>query len=1787
MKSTGFFQFLDKNISINDQKDLFESIKLDPIIWTSFTNLPLIKKITDELGFSVENWTLGKICLIEAGLSLDILSKPIRDKLYLKKAISLFENSRINSNSTHSLEDATLLALALYERGSKTKNWKGILNDLGIQKFESRSQFVSCWRTPLAILYSFLGNHDDLLFGIASDPDDNLSISLINHIVAIQLLPKSEKANTIKRLVEMSGSTKQISWYQSFPTQLGFMINEISEELHQPFKIQLENEKNVFKSFRNIEDQIQENVLSGYKSLLENSNNQAHAHFVLAKNVTKKLHDFIDLLCLESDNDPGLISIDSKDPFFEDILISNYGNNIELNQFKSDVDEPKGILLKLSSLIDLKNKGENLRSKELGNREFEFWLNQRKNNWPAIDEIELIQRIDHQKLISSLKELDLNNLIEKYVRFLEDISKNNANINPVILDAINDFMDTEDQYEKYKVSRVVSPQNKNVQKNLIKLLSQKKDWETLFDEYEIAEKQDELDSSDWVKYAFAACNAGELETAIRLYEKLSTSGADSGQTLSIQGRISFLQGDYESAKTALLASLNTSTDLPDAWLTLAEIYEKEENFEETVSTLRSAVLAVPDSDEIHFALASSCLKNNHFTEALPYLRKAIALNPENADYYVSMVISLKELGHFEEANSTLTKGRMKWPTHGELAFLDAKRSLDNNDREQGIAALKDAIQNADKPSREWLLLYAKTLLNDDENQFTLTEKNSIPLDYLATAQKVLQNIVKIDGSRNTYAKLLLAEVFYVVNEIEAAHSIYVDLVNSIKTNSDLDEWNWRIFAGMGMAKIALHENEIGLVMLKDAVTKNPAHIGIKHALAETLLNMNLEEDGITIAKDAYLAGSTDVRNLVWYSDFMKKVNETEEVIKALENANLLSNYDEAISLRLAKEYVSIGNIQSAGATLDTLMSHDLSDYGFLREITLTYLRLSNFEKSYLAYKKALVNLHQLSLENQIEFIYLCYLNEKWQETLDHAQRLITQNYNFVSTYVIQAESLVGLSQNNQALSAYEQAIQSKRKLSDYLKFKNSHEIFVPIEWISGLEKEEMILTKISVAAINSKEFERSLKCINQVIQLQPDVSEYKILGADVSLQMNDFETAKNYLESVNLDNSIENNEILYSLQKGLNQILDHFGKNTKISDHEMESKNLLVNMVDVAMKVNDNDFIGAREGFLRFLPTELSETLLTVNGKMKPWIDQVWRNTFFRLAIMNAIDLYEFSFAEDLLNLWTTNKASSVETSFYKLLLIERYEMINPMFLASKVEKHRSENLEKMMNDKNQKYSLLNNSSSQGKSSILKDFEKAINLTNNVDLNYLQLTVRNQDFPGFLKFIFIDRLLQLGQLSEVEQYLVDKKSTFIDFHTYTRHLWLKEPQKFVQTFLEKTFPFDPIISEMLSLSFANLKNYEQAIFYSEKALEIWSDEELWKVENALLLEKMGDSKGSFVKWEKILQETDSIQNVIFPYLDVLIRNGRSDDVLKLLNQHKTELNNEFEYHFYTAMAYFIGEKYDSALQSIQEAKDINPENLNIKIIEGKIFLSMKQIDRAKQIANSVIQKDKNFVDGYLLLVSIYESQKKFLDAERIIEEALSFNPNHHELLINKVWIQRELGNLPEALKVASQMSIDNPNDWEAFSLLALLYNDLEDYRTAEENAKKSMRINSDQPEIMMLLGQILKKQGQLDQAIEYFSKAAIATPTIIDPCIEIGDIYFDQQNFPDALDAYQEAINRKENDARPYFKAGLIMKEVKDYQGAEKMMKIAASFAPKDSNIRRQLAGVIALNFVHSPLEAK
>lgn len=1789
MKTTAFFQYFEDTFSSADQKNIFESIKLDPIIWDAFTELSTVEKIVEKFGSSVTDWNLGDICLNYLGLSASILSKPLAEKLYLRNAVNLLESIRSGDEISLTLKDATYLALAIFERSLKSKSWDGLLVELGLSHFASRSKFILAWRSPLAILFSLLKNSEKLLTEIAAMNDEYLAISLVNHIVAVQIMGKKQKATIIKNLVESSSVEKQISWYQSFPTQLGFLVPELASNLIQSSGLQIEKDTKKFDSFKSFEEKIKENVLMGYKNILDGSDFQAEAHFKTAKEITEKLQNFIDYHCVQSRKSVNASAQEASDSIYEDILVSSMGefNSIgELNNKKGDAN---GIILKLTSLVSMKNSGEENRARELATREFQSWLRERRSNWPAINEIELMQKIDHRKIIDSLKSVGANEYVEKYLSFLEEISKNNPLISPVIVDNIQEFANAETQYEKYKSENVLEPLKEKIKQNLMNLLVQKKDWESLFQEWQSAERKGNLLPGDWFDYANAACNAGKLTDAKKIVEEISQKGLAENQLLSISGKIQFLEGNFEEAKVSIEESLKSNTGIADSWLTLAEIYEQMGDNDQAISTLRSAVLAVPASNEIHAAMGKVCLRKNLFAEALPYLRKAIALNPEDESYYVDLIKTLKELGHLDEAQKLLMKSRVKWPAHRELAYLDARQNLENENREQALAALQIAVSSEQNTPAEWLLLFAKTLLNDSENQFSLTEGNSIAIENLVSAQKALQTVIKENGSELNYANVLLAEVLYLLNEFEASHSIYLDLINRKSANSyELEEWDWRISAGLGMVKVALKEIEMGLVLLKDAIVKKPNHIGIKQVLAEAFWNAKLNGEAEQIARDAYNAGATDVRNLLWYANFMKKADQSDEVIKALEDANLLSTDNPELSIRLAGEYVAVGKIQEANSTLEQVLNQEINDYSVLRKLTITFMRLGNKQNAYLAYKKGLTTISPLSIENQLELIYLCQITSNYQEALDHIQKLISQNYIFASTFTMQGDCLIGLQQYSAAINAFEQSLQSKRKVSDYLKIKNVQDFFVPLDWLLAHEQNELTLTKLASCAIQANEFEKSLKCINQVIQLRPDNITYKLFAADISLQLNDYETADNYLSQINKIETQEIDAISTSIEKAVSYLCSRFNrKDSNWVVSNLESNNILSTLISIIENKDNQEFQNRRSLFLAAMERITIE--LNLNGKTSTelLLAQTWRNMVYRIAVLGAIDLYEFQLGWRLVEDWKKIEGSSSEISLYKVFVIKSYAAIEDLFAKTGVKAHLSPDLHEKLQSGKLLESLMKTATQQGKTPITNSVNQVIDLGEEQNIDFLNGLLNSEDFMPSQKFFLLDRLMKLNQSTLVEKYISSGTARNMDFLVYAKHIINTTPLRIISFFNEISLKPDPLVDMTLCKAFMAMNDAEDALQYCRTAVSVWSAENNWKTLNAQLLESTGQHEESSQLWKKILDETQTKKDVIFPYLDSLLSDGKVDEVHGLLDQYKKELSATFEYYFIQARAYFLGTKNDQALQAIQAARSLEPNNLTAEILEGNIYLQSGQYEKARKMALNVVQSNPTIIEGQLLLIAIHERQIHFQEAIRVAEKALIANPGNHSLMMSKAWNLREIGNLVDALTIVSQLSVANPDDWEALSLLALIYNDMEDYHAAEESAKKSLRLVMDQPGILMLLGQILRKQGHLDQALEYFSKSAALNTEDIESCLESGDVYMEQQNYPSALDAFQEAIGRNEKDPRAYEKAGLIMKEVKDYQGAEKMLRIAADLSPKDVNIRRHLAGVIALNFVHSPLEAK
>lgn len=1790
MKTSDFFSYLDKNFSTSDLKLLFPILRQDPIIWSGFQELPALIRMKEKYGTSPNDWSLRKLSFSHLGLNENILSKSVKEKLYLSKAIKLLEAVRNDKVNVENFNDSSLLALALYERGLKKKNWVGLIQELNPNFDIPRVDFYLNWRTAFAILFCLLDYEEQLLETLADEKDEYLAISLINHIVAVQLISENEKVNILYRIINNRPKNKQINWYQLIGSQLSSLGHLISEKLPEETVLNFESELDVVNDINNLDDLVKKNLRNGYISLLENSRVQAYSFFSAARDTSKNILATIEMLCLETDMEDRkhtitntVLPLGSK---FQDLFISKY-KNYDVNELdNSNSFDNKGILEKLQILVKMKLDGEEMRAKEIAALEFANWLEKRIKNWPAMDEIVYMEGLDHSKILEYIRELGLFELEMQLLNFLEMITKNNLYIDKLARNNSINALNADKMYERCKVNLILNSADQENRKQLIKILNNEKDWDTLFEEWGNLEGKIDFEPEDWLNYANSACESDHLEEAKNLCSQLEQVGVEKGEILSIQGKTAFKSDQFEEALNLLNESISSAPKNKDAWLTLSKIYLQNEDYDQALATLRSAVLAVPDSDEIHAMLATVCLEKNLYAEALPYLRKAIALNAENDKYYVHIISTLKELGRFDEAYQLLNTARQKWPSQSSLAYNEAIKYIDEGNRERAIQAFKIAIENEETPSLNWLLEYSKILVNEEQENFLFSQISENDLSDLIEAQKVLQDFIK--RSDDEFGSLLLAEVYYMLGETEAAHSIYLKLIYPDNEGENLKNLNWRVKAGLGLVKIGLGDIDSGLVMLKESASINANHIGIKHKLAEAYLQANLEDRALNVAREAFECAGTDINNLLWYADIMQRLNQKEEVLNALEQAYQLSNQNSALNVRLAMEYVTLGKTQDAIELLDNLLDRPGRDFKDLRNAAITYLRIGLNFKSLKAYNLALKNISSPSIENQIELAYLRIINSLWVEALPIVQNLIEKNPKYRLFHALEGKCLIGLNQYKAASSAFSQAIASE-KLIDQLILKNEKlDLFVPQNWIGRYENMETLFLLIAQSSSRTGDFQSALKYIDYAIKSNPSNDILNLYGIDLSMQLNDYELANKYKLAISDIGSFEKDEVQISLMYGLFTVHSYLSdRENKIDLRILNFENEICKFIAIIDHLDKGEFIKGRDLFMNLtgkveIVNNLTSDITENNGSTT----QIWENTLYRLKTIAAMRLYEYALADEILGKWQLNNGCPLEISYYKANLILEYRQMAPVFEDLKATGHISPDLEKFRTDETVLLSSLELANGQGKTKSLKDLELIAIGHDNQDISRLQSILFSTSFPTRLKYQVISDLMKLNQFELVEQYLNTLSTQVLDFIMYGIYRIKERAKETLNMFEIKDRFCDPLFFRILSLSYKEITNYPEALDYSEKSIEYWQNEENWLIDNANLYELIGDSSTAIEIWKKIINKSPQKESVIYSYTDLLLNKKNATEVLELLGEHKKALYGSFDYFLTYAKASFQNENYENTIKAINEAKKINNEHLDLNLIEGNVFLKLLDYEKAFKKAEDIIKVDPAYEEAYLLKVSIFQAKNKLQEAIKAADIGLNHCQNGAVLKMVKANILRSIGRETEALQLASQISTADPTNFEALTLLANLYQELGDISAAEITAKKSVRISQNQPDLQLLLGRILTKKGNLDQALEYLSKSAAMQPDDVEACLEIGKVYLEQQDLASALDAYKAAIDRNSKDYRAYYQAGLIMKEIKDYQGAERMLKLAAEMAPKDANIRRQLAGVMALNFVHSPMEA-
>jgi tetratricopeptide (TPR) repeat protein len=101
--------------------------------------------------------------------------------------------------------------------------------------------------------------------------------------------------------------------------------------------------------------------------------------------------------------------------------------------------------------------------------------------------------------------------------------------------------------------------------------------------------------------------------------------------------------------------------------------------------------------------------------------------------------------------------------------------------------------------------------------------------------------------------------------------------------------------------------------------------------------------------------------------------------------------------------------------------------------------------------------------------------------------------------------------------------------------------------------------------------------------------------------------------------------------------------------------------------------------------------------------------------------------------------------------------------------------------------------------------------------------------------------------------------------------------------------------------------------------------------------------------------------------------------------------------------YFYGEnlarakRYEEGLEAFEMARNLDPEDLDIVVMIGKIYEEIGNLSKAKKYALNLINENKRYYKGWIFYCQILLKERKYDHAAQIMRQAIDIHPNDWDI----------------------------------------------------------------------------------------------------------------------------------------------------------------------------------------------
>jgi tetratricopeptide (TPR) repeat protein len=1736
---------LRKSISAKSQAWIISALRQDEIVWRALNDPTFLEKAIKASKGSDEFWTPCNLGF----LSLDIVEH-LQPKAFpflglpiplQKQTMDLLEKIKKGDQEISDLRSATLLAIWLNSE-SRNKSWFKAIESLSLKNSED----LEIIKSSLSLGYGFSENPSQLINELLGTNARKSNWNLVCDILLTQPLHFEEQLRMFHGILKNSSLEIQNHVTMRLNT-LGFRT--LSHEIAQAL----------------IKQQTEE-----YSALIQKIQN---TEIIDDPHRISEIREVADLYSIAGETDKASQILSAINESIEGLKqklnhkkeIFNYDQQEGSDKAENPVP---GISPSLVGLAYLSVKGLTREESETKSQQLvETYLHE-----VATNENNEVDEINRKLILKALKNLDHQNLeiafdslftktLQKYARDTEIIK--------VGIDATTRTGQWQKAIEVTNLYLMSDPENTCVKKKLADALEKIGKYEMAFEEWKgVLQQTTSPTLEDLKKTAELAFQLEKFIETETLCSDILTQKTNDDMALTIRGisRIHLNRG--AQGENDLIQAVEINPDNETAWNGLIELYAGQSNFQLKNMVISKAIKHLPDSAILNYQKAKDLLENSSYTEALPLIRKACRQERAPIAAIIAYAETLEKLGLYDEEKQLFEKVENRKLMDKNLIHLRARTYLRERHYSEAIPLLSNMMEEPEVENDVYLEI-AEAVLNDIDSIFSEPTDTQKELN-----AKILSGLEKIVEYAECpfLNQLLFARMQLETGKFVAAFKSLKELTSRSEARSQKVEAVLQ--ASLGQAALKSGANEVALAALKEADLLLPSDMRTMKYLALAYSNNQLNDDALEMASQIRSSFPDQLSVVQWYAKFMKEIGRTDKALSGYEK--LYKKDPLNFTSPFCKLLIEEGHSEKAKEIITEVSGNINFDLKTGKEFIGIATELNNLPLSLLIIEQCerkFPEAHALILEKICVFLKM----EHHENAIQEADKAVEIMPDSSGLFMVHGTLRQLVHDDYGALDdflASQQIMEKKEPQTDEVKSVNDN----LVEMFPGyVFSEVQLASKISMLYAQKGQIFEAFIQIQKALHLNPDNLALRHLAIQ-------------FADGLLLDQDVDQLSAIVTRTRS-----DDVENTLTPSDAQALAGiyGILANR-----SMDENDAKRAKENSTKCLtldPSNMKGLIAKVRCEICEGNWQSGRNELASLSTLNP-EINEFCLAlveskqwQSALNLSRRNTlAKPLEPKTWltlakTIIRIAETDEIRCGFKAYSVIEHIGENKAGLENELNQVFSKIKTLSYSDQINRWEMRGRMIFALTNEDLTkFAWIASSPEEFV-----VLASSYCKLGLQEEFEKVVIQ----------YPMFPALLLQQAIV---LSKTNPAEAeeVLNQIILLDheddlpfalLAKLKMKENdsvnAIHYLEKAAAIKDDEPEWHKRIAALANIQKDNALEIVHLKKALELTPTDTGMINRLGEAYLKSGMPQNVFDIWNITSTDHSDAAKKFLQFAQAYRLQGNMHECRNVLKSAVALDSGNGEIYYQAGKILFEGENPTLAFEYSRLASVRNPSNTKALVLLSKVTKIRQNSKEALAILEKVPEGCNSDPELLLEKARLVQEISGEEKAREIYQSILNMDPKNTQALAELSMIEYKQGETPQAKVHALRSLEGNPSQDKLLELVGKIMESQGQFDGAVQYYIHAIHENSQTLEYYLTLCQLYQKRREYQQAVIICQKATIAIPQAIEPYVIASQILKDGKDYLGAEQMIRKAQEIDPDNLVIRRQLGAIIALNMVMSSQE--